>query len=409
MCALSACPVCAQLTLDDCKALARENYPVIRQYELVAQSCEYTVSNAAKAYLPQIQFNANASYQSDATKFDGELPGISFTGVPRDQYDFSLNISQNIYDGGATARTKKVARQQGQVDTEQVNVSMYDVYQRVEEMFFGILVLDAQLRQNQLLQDDLEVSYANVVSMLDGGIANQSDVDAVKVQQLQTQQSAVSLAASRKAYIQMLGIFIGREVSDGEQLVTPAAEEPLLIVNNRPELALYDARSNLYTARLKALDSDVLPHLSLFVQGGYGEPGLNMFKSGFQAYYRVGATLAWNIGNFYTRSNSRKNIEIERLKMETERETFILNTRLQSERQEGEISKLRQQISQDDEIIALRESIRAAAESKVANGTETVNEMLRDINAVSDAREQRALHEIQLTQEIYKLKTLNND
>ncbi len=398
-----------QLTLDECKSMARENYPIIKQYALVEQSRDYTVSNASKAYLPQIQFNARAQYQSDATKFNGELPGIDFTGVSRDQYQFTLNVTQNIYDGGSTSVAKRIARQQGAVDEEQVNVNMYDVYQRVEEMYFGLLVLDAQLRQTRLLEDDLEVSYNNVVSMMAGGIANQTDVDAVRVQQLQAQQNEVGLLASRAAYLQMLSTFIGRDIAESETLVKPEDEAVVSLVNNRPELALYDARSLLYDERLKSYNTDVRPHLSVSLQGGYGDPGLNLFKTGFQFYYTVGATLSWNIGSFYTRSNSRKNIEVERQKMETERETFLLNTRLQTEREQGEIGRLRKQIAQDDEIIELRENIRSKSETKVENGTETVNEMLRDINAVSDARLQRDLHELQLLQEVYKLKTLNNN
>ncbi len=404
------CAVCArgQLTLDECKALARENYPVIRQYELVSQAAEYNVSNAAKGYLPQIQLSAMAQYQSDATKFDGEIPGISFTGLSRDQYDFSLNINQNIYDGGAISSAKAIARRQGAVDTESVNVTMYGIYERVEEMFFGILVLDAQLRQTRLLQDDLEVSYNNVVSMLNGGIANQTDVDAVRVEQVKANQSEVALMASRKAYIVMLSTFIGREISDTEEFVLPGEETVAAVVNQRPELAWYSAQSSLLDEREKALNSSVIPHISVFLQGGYSDPGLNMFKTGFQWYYRVGATLSWNIGGFYTRSNDKKNLAVERQRIDSERETFLLNTRLQSERQGGAIASLRAQLGQDDEIIALREGIRSKSEMKVENGTETVNEMLRDINAVSDARLQRDLHAIQLTQEIYKLKTINN-
>ncbi len=399
----------AQLTLDECKELARENYPVIRQYDLVEQSRDFSVSNAAKAYLPQISFSANASYQSDATKFDGELPGIDFKGVSRDQYNFSVNVQQSIYDGGTTSTAKKIARRQGDVDYQQVNVSMYDVNQRVEDMFFGILTIDEQIRQNQLLEDDLEVSYQNVKSMAEGGVANQTDVDAVRVEQVQARQTDANLTSVREAYVRMLSTFIGREIGEGETLVVPDVDTPLTMDNHRPELELYNAQSLLLDERLKQINNDLVPHIGIFVEGGYGDPGLNMFKTGFQPYYRVGASLTWNFGSFYTRSNNKKNIEVERQKIDSQRETFLLNTRLQSEQETGQITSLRRQIEQDDEIIDLRESIRSKSEMKVENGTETVNEMLRDINAVSNARLQKALHSLQLVQEIYKLKTINNN
>lgn len=133
-----------------------------------------------------------------------------------------------------------------------------------------------------------------------------------------------------------------------------------------------------------------------------------MLKNSFDAYYKIGATLTWNIGSLYTRANDKRKIETDRLSIRAEREAFLFNTGLQSELQRGNIESLHKQIAQDDEIIALRQGIRAKADTKVANGTETVNEMLRDINAVSEAKLAKAFHEIQLLQETYKLKNINN-
>ncbi len=407
--ALLALPASAQLTLEDCRQLARDNYPAIKQYDLVRLTSEYTASNAAKGYIPQVSLSARAQYQSDATKFNGEIPGIDFTGLSRDQYDFRLTVNQSVYDGGAISSARRVARAQGDVDTEQVNVTMYDVYGRVDDMYFGILTIDEQLRQVRLLEDDLQVSLDNVEGMARGGIANETDVDAVKVERLKAVQTEVGLEASREAYLAMLSTFIGRELGPSTELVRPSLGAVLPTDNLRPELALYDARGRLLDERLRALDSNVIPKIGIFAEGGYGNPGLNMFKTGFQPYYIVGATLSWNIGGFYTRSNDRHSIDVQRRSIESDRETFLLNTRIQSQMQGGQIRTLQRQLEQDDGIIELRESIRSKAEMKVENGTETVNEMLRDINAVSDARLQKSLHELQLQQEIQRLRTINNN
>lgn len=397
-----------QLTLDACKALARENYPVIKQFSLVEQSREFTVSNASKAWLPQFSVNARASYQSDVTRLPVDVPGIDIEALSKDQYDFSLQISQQLYDGGSVASAKRVANAQSDVEREKVNVAIYDVYGRVEQLFFGILVLDEQIRQVKLLKDDLALSCASVEGMMRGGVANRTDVDAVKVEQVRARQRETSLMASRRAYVKMLETFIGKPVGNGVTLVRPLSADVGTLQNNRPELALYAAQDRLLDRRMKDLDTELRPRIGLFAQGGYGNPALNMLKNGFDAYYKVGATLTWNFGSLYTRSNDRRKIESERQTVRSEREAFLFNTRLQSEFQSGAIDNLRRQLEQDDEIIELRERIRSKAETKVANGTETVNEMLRDINAVSDARLNKSLHEIQLLQEIYKLKNINN-
>lgn len=398
----------AQVTLEQCKAWARDNYPVIKQYGLVEQSRRFTVENAAKAWLPQVSVSGTASYQSDVTTIPITLPGVDIPTLSKDQYDVNITVSQQVYDGGAVSSAKCLAEAQGDVGREQVSVAMYDVNRRIDELFFGILVLDEQLKQVGVLQEDLSLSLASVEAMVKGGVANQTDVDAVKVEQVKARQREISLLMQRNTYLKMLSTFIGKDIGDGDTLVKPTPPVLQNGANSRPELALYAAQERLLDARLKSLNVALRPNVGLFARGGYGNPGLNMLKDDFDAYYKVGVTLSWNFGSLYTRANDRRNIDIERQTVQSERDAFLFNTRLQTEMQSGAVANLREQLRQDDEIITLRRRIREKAELRVANGTETVNEMLRDINAVSDAQLGKRLHEIQLLQEMYKIKHLNN-
>lgn len=394
--------------MEQCKAWARDNYPVIKQYGLVEQSRRFTVENAAKAWLPQVSVSGTASYQSDVTTIPITLPGVDIPTLSKDQYDVNITVSQQVYDGGAVSSAKCLAEAQGDVGREQVSVAMYDVNRRIDELFFGILVLDEQLKQVGVLQEDLSLSLASVEAMVKGGVANQTDVDAVKVEQVKARQREISLLTQRNTYLKMLSTFIGKDIGDGDTLVKPTPPVLQNGANSRPELALYAAQERLLDARLKSLNVALRPNVGLFARGGYGNPGLNMLKDDFDAYYKVGVTLSWNFGSLYTRANDRRNIDIERQTVQSERDAFLFNTRLQTEMQSGAVANLREQLRQDDEIITLRRRIREKAELRVANGTETVNEMLRDINAVSDAQLGKRLHEIQLLQEMYKIKHLNN-
>lgn len=394
--------------MEQCKAWARDNYPVIKQYGLVEQSRRFTVENAAKAWLPQVSVSGTASYQSDVTTIPITLPGVDIPTLSKDQYDVNITVSQQVYDGGAVSSAKCLAEAQGDVGREQVSVAMYDVNRRIDELFFGILVLDEQLKQVGVLQEDLSLSLASVEAMVKGGVANQTDVDAVKVEQVKARQREISLLTQRNTYLKMLSTFIGKDIGDGDTLVKPTPPVLQNGANSRPELALYAAQERLLDARLKSLNVALRPNVGLFARGGYGNPGLNMLKDDFDAYYKVGVTLSWNFGSLYTRANDRRNIDIERQTVQSERDAFLFNTRLQTELESGAVANLREQLRQDDEIIKLRRRIREKAELRVANGTETVNEMLRDINAVSDAQLGKRLHEIQLLQEMYKIKHLNN-
>lgn len=399
-------PMNAQtLTLEDCKQLAHDNYPTVKQYHLVEQTRDFTIENASKAWLPQISASVN---------------GLAFTNV-LDLTDLmkqagvdmknwlvagSVMINQNIYDGGQVKANKNIAAAQAEVQKHQLNVNMYDLNQRVEQLYFGVLTLDEQIRQTELLQNDLALSNKTITSMISEGVANQTDLDAVKVEQVKAQQTLDAQKTSRASYLQMIGVFIGKKLGEGMVLQKPAMTDVINNTDNRPEIDYYKSQGILLDAQRKQLDTKLLPKLSAFGMGVYHTSVTDMMNNGLLA---GGLTLSWNIGALYTRKNDIKNIETQRRIIDSQRETFLFNNSLQNENTNGNISTLRRQISQDDDIVGLRERIRSKSEKKVKLGTESINEMLRDINAVSQARQQKALHEIQLLKEIYSLKTINNN
>lgn len=400
----------AQITLEQLQEQARANYPAIRKYGLVEQSRDFTLSNVAKGNLPQVLFQGNASYQSSVTRLPIDVGkfGIDYEGLPRDQYNTSVTISQVIYDGGKIAAEKKIARAQADVQNEQINVMMYGIRESVNRLFFSILLIDEQLLHNILLQDDLRLVQKNVEAMITGGVANQSDADLVLVELIRARQQEEMLHTFRRTYLSMLSTFIGTPIDASVKLRKPT-EALFPTANNRPELSFYNAQQRLLDLQQSSLDVSLRPRVDIFLQGGVGNPGLNMFKNGWDAYYKVGATVSWNIGALYRRKNDTQLIDMERQQVNVNRETFLFNIRIQEQQLKGQIENIRSQIAHDDEIIRLRENIRRASEKRVESGIETVNEMLRDINAVSEARQQRAIHEVELLQEIHKLKTINNN
>ncbi len=399
-------PMNAQtLTLEDCKQLAHDNYPTVKQYHLVEQTRDFTIENASKAWLPQISASVNGLAFTNVLDLTDQMKQA---GVDMKNWLVagSVMINQNIYDGGQVKANKNIAAAQAEVQKHQLNVNMYDLNQRVEQLYFGVLTLDEQIRQTELLQNDLALSNKTITSMISEGVANQTDLDAVKVEQVKAQQTLDAQNTSRASYLQMIGVFIGKKLGEGTVLQKPAMADVINNTDNRPEIDYYKSQGILLDAQRKQLDTKLLPKLSAFGMGVYHTSVTDMMNNGLLA---GGLTLSWNIGALYTRKNDIKNIETQRRIIDSQRETFLFNNSLQNENTNGNISTLRRQISQDDDIVALRERIRSKSEKKVKLGTESINEMLRDINAVSQARQQKALHEIQLLKEIYSLKTINNN
>lgn len=393
----------SQITLQECRQKAHDNYPVIKRYRLVEQTRDYNIANASKGYLPQIDVTGLASYHTDLMKSNNLSSTLD---IKNRVYGGMVQVSQSIYDGGNVTSRKSVATAEANVGKEQLNVTMYDVNDRIDQLFFGTLLIDEQTKQNKLLQADLALSMKSVKGMMKNGVANQSDVDAISVEQLNAEQQAKSLGIQRHAYLSMLGIFIGETLNDDMMLTAPEDDMPVSMEVKRPELKLFDAQSSLLDAKLKALDVNIRPKLGVFVTGLAGNTGVEMIK---KSALLAGASLKWNIGGLYTRKNDKRLIDASRQQIAAERETFLFNTRLQTANESANINDLRNRLKTDDDIVALRTSIRSKAERKVENGTLTVNEMLRQINAESEAKQAKALHRIQLMREIYQLKNIVND
>ncbi|MCP9612988.1 TolC family protein [Coprobacter tertius] len=399
----------AQITLQECQAKAQQNYPLVKQYGLIEQAKNYDISNAAKGNLPQISLSAKASYQSAVTEVPVIIPGINIKGPDKDQYQISAEISQNIWDGGVIRDRKKIAKAKSEADFQQNRVDMYVLNDRINEMYFGILLLDEQLTQNRLYQEELNRHLQQITAYVQYGIANQSDIDAVEVNRLDASQKQTELETTRYAYIQMLSAFTGKKIEYNTRFISPEMPRNILLNEiNRPELDLFDAENRLLESQKKSILSKNLPKLGLFIQGGYGNPGLNMLKNGFDTYYIAGIRLNWNFGNLYTQKNEKKIIETNKKTIDVQRETFLFNTRLKITQGNSEVEKYRKLAEDDDEIIRLRTRIRKAAEAKVANGTLSVTEFLREVTAEDQAKQAKAVHKTQLLMAIYNLKYTTN-
>lgn len=403
-------PAFAQLTLDECRQKAQTNYPLARQYKLIELSESYSLANVAKGNLPQLSLSGKASYQSDVTKLPIDLPDLPFKALSKDQYQVMVELKQNIWDGGRIHNQKRQTEASSKEAERQLDVNMYALNERVNQVYFGILLLDEQLAQNTLLNEDLQRNLKNISAYRANGIANDADVDAVQVEILNNRQQRIALESSRKAYVRMLSLLIGEELTTSMRLAKPAVPgqgDPEAI--KRPELQWYEAQEYTLDVRRQTLKTGYQPQFSFFAQGAYGNPGLNMLKNSFEPYYVVGARLSWNFGSLYTLKNDRRKLDTERQQIQSNRDLFLFNTRLQLAEQDGHISTLQQQMKDDDEIIRLRTNIRKAAEAKVANGTLTVTEMLRELTNESLARQNKALHEIQLLVDLYQQKHLINE
>ena len=405
-------------SLDDCQRAAEQNYPLIRQYDLIEKTTELTVANIGKGWLPQVSASAQATYQSDVVAFPDQFKtlyaqmGLDMKGLTKDQYRVGVDVQQTIYDGGAISSQKAIAREQGKVQSAQNEVNLYNVRKRVNEMYFSLLLLDDQIRLNNDLQELLLGNEKKLASMVKNGTAAESDLQSVKAERLNVIQQKTSLESQKRMLQKMLSTFCGIEVKAVEKPAMIADGEGLMAENRRPELKALDAQIGLLNAQEHALNSALMPKLGVFAQGYYGYPGLNMFEDMMSHNWSlngiVGARLTWNIGALYTRKNDKAKINSQRSMVDVQRNVFLFNNNLEQIQQNENISRYKKLMADDEEIISLRSAVRKAAESKLSHGIIDVNDLVREINQENAARVSQSMHEIEMLKQIYDNKFTTN-
>ncbi len=414
---LASLAVCAQPSVERCKEMAREHYPLIRRYGLIEQSRDYTLSNAARAWLPQVTLSGQATLQSDVVSWPEEfesmlaMQGLDMPGIRRDQYKVQIDVQQTLWDGGKSRTDRAIAKGEAAQERMSTEVELYAVDSRVEEIYFGILLMQEQQRQIGEMMQRLQTNLDQVNALVENGMAMQADADAVEVQLLTQRQSLGQVEARLQSFRRILGLFIGEELGE-VPLPMPVAEEPVGYDSERPELQLMDAQMALLQAREQMVDVSLAPRVALFAQGYYGYPGLNMFENMVSHRWTlngiVGVRMNWNISSLYTSKTSRRQLQNARDNVMLQREVFAFNSRLQAEQESAEVRRIREAIADDDRIVALRSRVREAAEVRLQEGMIDTHDLLGKISDETSAKIARSTHQIELVKAIYDLKhTLN--
>jgi outer membrane protein TolC len=387
----------AQLTLEQCYELSKKNYPLIRQKELIGQTKEFSIANARSGYLPQFSLAGQATYQSDVTRVPIDLPGLSIKPLSKDQYKVYGEVNQTILDGGTVRQNAALSENSAQVEDQKLEVELYKIKDRVNQIFFGVLLMDEQLSQTALVKKDLQSSLSRIQASIQNGTAFRTNEDILQAEILKTDQRTIEMKSIRKAYLDMLGIFINQPLDENTKLIAPVVQP----VNesaeiNRPELNLYNAQRLLYNSQYLLNNSRNQPKLGFFLQAGYGKPTLNVLKNEFDTYYLGGFRFNWNFSGFYNTHRDKQLLQVNNQLVDTQRDFFLFNTKLALKQNSNEISKLNDLMRVDDQIIALRLRIKETAKVQFENGVITANDYLRELNAEDQAKQNQTLHRVQL-------------
>lgn len=206
----------ADLTLQECIAIALENNSTLRVAQKNLAIAGTSVTTATAAWLPQINSSFSTGKFIQGARVDKtDVPsGIDpVTGrviykqqsiyqeqIERNSHSMRLSLNQNIFDFGETLNSIKAAKTEQQASAQNVENTRQAVIFNVKSAYYELL---KAIHLEQVYQDAAKLAEEEVnraQTMMDIGISSQSEVYQAKVTlgsartALITQQNAVEAA-----------------------------------------------------------------------------------------------------------------------------------------------------------------------------------------------------------------------
>lgn len=394
------------VTLEQVHAKAREQYPLIKQKDLIRQTKDISIENLNKGFLPQLTVSGQATYQSEVTTVKIPVPGVTIDPLSKDQYKVVADINQMIYDGGMLKQQRTIQDLNASVEEQKVEVELYKLEERMSQLYLSVLYIDEQLKQTQLIRDDLSTGMKKIEPQVNNGVAFKSNLNLIKAELLKVEQRVIELAATKKGLMDVLTLFTGEIYTETTAFMKPVVAKTNEQTILRPELNLFEKQQQFLGAQTGMIKAKNLPRASFFFQGGYGRPGLNFLENKFATYYVTGVRFNWAFGGLYTAKKERQLIGINQQIVSVQKDVFVLNTNTQLKQQQSEIDKINQLIAKDNEIVELRLKVKEAAKAQLENGVITANDYLREVNAEDQARQTLIVHQLQLIQAQINYQTI---
>lgn len=385
-----------KLSLEDCYDLANKNYPLAKQNQLLSQKKDLELQTLSKDYLPKIDLNAQATYQSEVTQVPIKIPNSTINPLNKDQYRATLDINQIIYNGGLQEVNNTIKETQTKVQQQQLSVNLYQLKSRINQLYFSIFLLQERAAILLAKREQLQSKIAEVKTGVKFGALLPTSEKVLEAENLKIKQLLSEIKFDKKKALENLSILTASPLDENTTLIKPTLNLDSNFKNNRPELQLFDLQNEQIEISKTAISKNNLPKLKAFGQAGYGNPGLNMLDNSFQTFYMVGLKANWNVFDWNKSKTDKEILSVSENIIAAEKETFLLNNSIQLQEMNNEIQKLEEIISSDLEIIALRETVLKSSDAQLKNGVITASDYIVEFTNLYEAKTNYKLHEIQL-------------
>lgn len=388
------------LKLNDCYDRVFEKYPNAYQKIIYENASGLKLKNLDVNYLPQISFKGQATYQSEVTKMNIPIPTIKTPEMSKDRYQLTLDVKQLLWDGGTTVALKDVEEKQLSSDKQKIEVELYGLRQKVNDLYFSVLLLQEKKNINMVYYEDVKSKITEINSKIENGVLPKNNLYILQAQLLQIEQEIESIDADRNASLKMLSEMMENNIDNRTvlSLPNPSADNYEVAPGERPEYRMFELQKIQFNAMQSTVDSRIMPKLSAFGQAGYGRPGLNMLDNTFQPFYTVGLSVAWNPVNWNSNKNEIQIYEANKKMIDRQKETFDKNLKVTLEKYKSDIDKFESLLKKDEELMNIRQKIVDIASSQLTNGTITSTTYLTELANKNQAVLSYKTHLVQLIQ-----------
>jgi outer membrane protein TolC len=401
----------SKITLEQCLDLSESNHPTATNLPLIRQTADLQVRLLNSNYLPQSSLGGQASWQSEVTSLPISLPNVSISPPPKDQYRATLDVVQNIWDGGVLSKQKEVAVANAKAEEQKLVTDLYQIKEQVSGLYFGILFAEKQIENAQILRKDLETKSEKMRAAISNGTAIKSNLLALDAKLLEVNQLLTDAQKRRMSSVEALELLTGKTLGETTVFELPRVFSTASQDISRPELLLLDNQKSVLDINQEMVKAKNLPKISAFATGGYGKPGLNFLANSFGTYFIGGVNFKVPLSFLYSgsQSNEIQQIKISQQKIDTQKESFILATKIKLSNQNQEIERLESMVSTDAKILEIRKQIKQTAEAQLDNGIITASDFLTELTNEDIAKQNSILHEVQLLQAKFNLKIISGN
>lgn len=355
-------------------------------------------SNIRTSYLPKLDLNASATWQSEVTSIN--LPSTLPFSIPetdKDQYKVSFDVSQLIWDGGTTRAREKMEDLNKVLEQNKVNIEIYNVKDRITNLYFNLLLIKVTEDQLYLMSNELDKRIAELESGVKAGYILSSTLVVIKAEKLKILQNIDAIPTQRKSLISSLKSLTGIPLNDNDTYLIPNPDTLNSLNCLRPEYNGFRMQQDALTASSNLIARKRYPVLAGFASAGYGKPGLNMMSNEWNTYYMFGAKLSWNIWDWNSVHKEKQQLKLQANTVGLRERSYLDSYQAQVDGILLEIQKLKNQLSKDKEIVQLLHKVSETSASSLKNGSITSSVYISDFDSESRAQLEMEIRRIRLS------------